>query len=81
MWLGGPLASTFSPNGKSGSWSAWWQSLYLRLLQLRPEFSINGWRDLGSTGNPAIESAPQRAIGNPVKTPSASEELDDDIPF
>ena len=36
MCLGGPLASIFCPNGESGSWSAWRQSLCLRLLQLRP---------------------------------------------
>jgi hypothetical protein len=57
--------------------------------KLRPEFSITDWRDLGSTGNPALESTPQRAIegktaapvGKPVKAPTTAETLDDDIPF
>ena len=57
--------------------------------KLRPEFSIADWRDLGSTGNPAIESTPPRAIegktaapvGTPVKTPTTTEALDDEIPF
>jgi hypothetical protein len=52
-------------------------------------FAIVDWRDLGSTGNPAIESTPPRAIeaktaapvGKPVKAPTTSEVLDDDVPF
>jgi hypothetical protein len=50
--------------------------------KLRPEFAIADWRDLGGGGNPAIGggvSAPM--IGKPAKTPTAAEELDDDIPF
>ena len=57
--------------------------------KLRPEFSITDWRDLGSTGNPAFESKPSRAIegkiatpvGKPVNTPTATETLNDEIPF
>ena len=48
----------------------------------RPEFSIVNWRDLGGTGTPAVENTPPRAIeGKPVKTPTAAEALNDDIPF
>jgi hypothetical protein len=57
--------------------------------KLRPEFSIADWRDLGSTGNPALESTPPRAIdakpappvGKPVKEPATTATLDDEIPF
>jgi hypothetical protein len=49
--------------------------------KLRPEFTIMDWRDLGGSGNPVLESAPQRAIGKPVRTPSTAEKLDDDIAF
>ena len=58
-------------------------------IKQRPEFSITDWRDLGSTGNPALESTPPRAIegktaapvGKPVKTPTTAEALNDEIPF
>ena len=57
--------------------------------KLRPEFAIVEWRDLGSTGTPGLESTPPRAIegktaapvGKPVKTPTMTEALDDDIPY
>ena len=57
--------------------------------KLRPEFSITDWRDLGGTGNPALESTPPRAIegktaapvGKPVKAPTTTEALNDEIPF
>jgi hypothetical protein len=57
--------------------------------KLRPEFSIADWRDLNSTGTPAIESTPPRAIegktaapvGSPVSTPTTAETLKDNIPF
>jgi hypothetical protein len=50
--------------------------------KLRPEFSIIDWRDLGGTGKPALESTPPRAIeGTPVKAPTTTETLDDEIPF
>lgn len=59
------------------------------IIKLRPEFSIADWRDLGTTGSPAIESTPSRAIeaktaapvGKLVRAPTTAETLDDDIPF
>jgi hypothetical protein len=57
--------------------------------KLRPEFSITDWRDLGGNGKPALESAPPRAIeaktatpvGKPVKAPTTTEAVNDEIPF
>lgn len=57
--------------------------------KLRPEFSITDWRDLSGTGRPALEGTPPRAIegkpaapaGKPVKAPTTTEALDDEIPF
>ena len=57
--------------------------------KLRPEFSIAEWRDLGNTGNPAIEGTPPRAIegktaapaGKPVTMPTTAEDLNDNVPF
>ena len=59
------------------------------IIKLRPEFSIKDWSDLGSDGNPAIESTPPRAIetkkaiptSKPVTPSAITEGLDDEIPF
>jgi hypothetical protein len=57
--------------------------------KLRPELSITEWRDLGSAGSPSLESTALRAIeaktvapvGEPIKAPTTTETLDDEIPF
>ncbi|UGX91734.1 hypothetical protein G6321_00039225 [Bradyrhizobium barranii subsp. barranii] len=49
-------------------------------VKLRPEFTIVNWRDFGGSRGPPL-GGPQDLIGTLVKTPSAAEELHDDVPF
>ena len=68
MCLGGPFASIFCPNRESGSWSAWRQSLCLRLLQLRPS-----WRSAVSSSS--IETSAKSAEYHIFQFDRASELL------
>jgi len=46
----------------------------------RPEFTIVEWREIGGTGE-EVKAIEHQPIGKPVKAPTASEELNDEIPW
>jgi len=45
----------------------------------RPEFTIVEWREIGGGGG-EVKAIEHKPVGKPVKTPTASEELNDEIP-